>query len=207
MKANKSLNRLTNEQVENLYNFLIKNNIVDKQVYTLASSLNNNPDAQTIYKDTKYIIVGSITPPNVDNGGFYYCKNPFLYIVLDKSNIAKHNDYSDCRVHKGWKQIKKNLKEDKIGFIDVFDIVIRPNNSSADEDILASSIDRKNILKVWSNNKDSIFICTSNLARKLFTECVENLGDYGKRKDSIRQMRLFRTSLANAIESMEEAIK
>ena len=198
---------INNSQVSLYYEELIDNKTYFKEEYEIASSLNNKSTCQTIYPDIKYVIVGTITPPHEGKGEFYYCTNPFLYVVLDKSIIAKHDNYGECRVHKDWEEIKNNLKEDKIGFIDVFDQVIRLKKSHADNDIIAGTLDTKNIKRVWNNNKNTIFICTSNLARKLFTECVENIEDYDKRKDSIRQMRLFRTSLANAIESIEEAIK
>lgn len=118
-------------------------------------------------KDTKLVIVGTITPPK-GNGYFYTAPRNRIYGYIDahfgntelkdlKSKLSNVNFNSVNVVD----DIKKTLIQRKIAFLDVFEYVIRKTGSSSDSDIDYVSLDCDSFAQIPAG---AGVICNSRLA-------------------------------------------
>ena len=99
-----------------------------------------NNDYHLVNKDTKVIIVGTITSPQGrgTNKDFYYMSpyNP-MYRILDAyfNSINKPSSFVRNKKAGNITAIIEELKEKKIAFIDVVKTCSNPKNSSLDDDL------------------------------------------------------------------------
>ena len=99
-----------------------------------------NSDYCLVRKDTRLIIVGTITSPQGrgNNKDFYYMSpyNP-MYRIIDAyfKSIGKSSNLVDSKKRGDVSAIIEELKEKKIAFLDVIESCSNPKNSSLDDDL------------------------------------------------------------------------
>lgn len=139
---------------------------VEKNIYEEVTSLNCQ---NCLMDDTEIIIVGTITPTEgMRNGYFYTSPRNRIYGYIDAARgtslVKKKTDLMQEPLSKKRKQIisevKNELKEQKIAFLDVMGSAIRRKGSHADSDIKCYTLDysafstiQKNVKKVICNSK------------------------------------------------------
>lgn len=158
---------------------LCKNQGVDKKNipdgYEWCQSFNRN---NAIDENTKVIIVGTLTPYKGRQSGYFYSapSNP-TYGILDS--------YFGCNVFSKLKgglieipkdktlidNIKKELKNHHIAFLDVVKEAISPKTSPADDDIHSLILDYDSFKNI---NKDIVFICNSRAAEYALCKIQKN---------------------------------
>lgn len=141
------------------------NSLTINNGYELVKSYN---EENCVTKETKIIIVGTITPPKA-NGYFYTSPYNCIYGYIDAvrgTNLKElkrllKKDYTKKQ------EIIDVLKNQGIAFLDIMKEVIRKQGSSADDDIQNFSLDYEMFEKVFTeiikSNKVKI-ICNSRLA-------------------------------------------
>lgn len=125
-----------------------------------ASSFNNSETA--INKETKLIIVGSITPPKGENY-YYTSKENNLYKFIDK--YLNKDIFEKNKTNK--EELIKELKAHHIGFIDVFSKVIRVKDSASDNDILLGTLDYSSFKERLELPSDVLIVPNTKLAADL----------------------------------------
>ena len=148
----------------------IESKNIDTKKFEKVKSLNNFAFNKTLISNAKIIIVGTLTPPEGMNNGYYYSssKNKVFGILdkcLDSENKLsklKKELYLNPKNKDIINSIEKLLFDYKIAFIDIIDNAIRIKNSSKDDDILMFSLDKKSFEYC---NTNQIFICTSKNAK------------------------------------------
>ena len=162
---------------------LLKKEITEKEYestiveegFEKKSSMNRH---KLINKNTKLLIVGTITPP--DGVSFYYTsKYNKIYGYIDEAlgtNLKdKKKKLRECNSDDERadivKQMKKELNQVGIAFIDVAKCVIRKKDSSYDDDIKHIVLDYKsfNIL-----SESQHVICNSKDAKECFDAITNN---------------------------------
>lgn len=154
------------------------NNVVNKlnktfatEHYELVNSLNNKFFDKKLIENAKIIIVGTITPENGMNNGYYYSSDRNkVYGLIDycfsteenglvilKRQLRQANEKSEII-----KKIKNYLFEHKIAFLDIINKAIRKIGSSLDDDIVEYTFDFESF-KYCNNNQK--FVCTSKNAK------------------------------------------
>lgn len=139
---------------------------VEKNIYEEVTSLNCQ---NCLMDDTEIIIVGTITPTEgMRNGYFYTSPRNRIYGYIDAARgtslVKKKTDLKQEPLSKKRKQIisevKNELKEQKIAFLDVMGSAIRRKGIHADSDIKCYTLDysafstiQKNVKKVICNSK------------------------------------------------------
>ena len=160
---------------------LDENNILLKR-----SSLDNTEEFvesfnkyNCVTPQTQLIIVGTITPPQgVENGYFYTAPRNKIYGYIDeaiKTNLKelKGSLKSTTNEAEVLNQIKDILKTNNIAFLDIMKYAIRKKNSPYDEDIKYYNLD----IESFRNLSDSVyFICNSKLAQEGYEKICEELG-------------------------------
>ena len=133
--------------------------------------------AHCVTKNTKLIIVGTITPP-AGNGYFYTApRNRIMgYIDEARGTNLKPLKLSIDTNKNAINEIKNTLIEQGIAFLDVMEKVVRKKDSPYDKDIRFFSLDYETFAKVIEQNKNVKFICNSKLALDCFAEITKNLG-------------------------------
>ena len=126
-------------------------------------------------ENTRLIIVGTITPPE---GAGYFYTSPYNKIygyidaALDTDLKAKKKILHETKDLSVINEIIDILKSKGIAFLDVFDSVIRKQNSPYDDDIKYYTLD----IDSFKKNINAKFVCNSRLAEKCFLEICETLG-------------------------------
>lgn len=147
-----------------------------------------------VTKDTKLIIVGTITPPDGQNSGYFYtAPRNRLYGYLDealgtKLKLKKLALYgaSDADKQKIIEEIKQELVANNIAFLDVIKKAIHKSgqeDSCYDNDIEYYCLDYQS----FQDLPDKVFfICNSKMAQECFEEiCKEiNRQDYTQKPRS-----------------------
>ena len=139
---------------------------VEKGIYEQVTSFNSQ---NCMTEDTEIIIVGTITPTEgMKNGYFYTASRNRIYGYIDAARgtslVKKKTDLMQESLSEKRKQIisevKNELKEQKIAFLDVMGSAIRCKGSHADSDIKCYTLDYpvfstvpKNVKKVICNSK------------------------------------------------------
>lgn len=178
--------------------------VVVENGFEKMSSMNKH----TLINDkTRLLIVGTITPPD-GTGFFYTSKHNKLYGYIDDSlntNLKKKKkELRECNSDDDRadivEQIKKELNQVGISFIDVAKYVIRKEGSSKDTDIKHIVLDYeafKNISKIKH------VICNSRDAKECFDAITNNRyeseylpqrcgrGAIGRREEWIRKLREY----------------
>ena len=127
---------------------------VEKNIYEEVTSLNCQ---NCLMDDTEIIIVGTITPTEgMRNGYFYTSPRNRIYGYIDAARgtslVKKKTDLMQEPLSKKRKQIisevKNELKEQKIAFLDVMGSAIRRKGSHADSDIKCYTLDYSAFLTI-----------------------------------------------------------
>lgn len=145
---------------------------VKKNIYEEVTSLNSQ---NCMTEDTEIIIVGTITPTEgMKNGYFYTASRNRIYGYIDAARgtslVKKKTDLMQESLSEKRKQIisevKNELKEQKIAFLDVMGSAIRCKGSHADSDIKCYTLD----YPVFSTVPKSVkkVICNSRLAENCY---------------------------------------
>lgn len=151
-------------------NYFWKN--IDQTVYEKVNSFNR---INCILPGTEIIIVGTITPSG-GNGYFYTAPRNRIYGYVDAARGTKLKDKKEAlqrTTNEKQRQliiddIKGELNNQKIAFLDVIDEAIRLRGSYADSDLQYYTLD----YSAFSNIPKSVkkIICNSRLAEKYFNE-------------------------------------
>lgn len=159
-----------------------------KKLCNNAQELNNLNIAQTVYEkvnsfngincilpNTEIIIVGTITPSG-GNGYFYTAPRNRIYGYIDVARGTKLKEKKEAlQKTTDTKQrqliiddIKTELNNQKIAFLDVIDEAIRLKGSYADKDIKYYTLDYSTFSKI----PQSVIkvICNSKLAQDCYNE-------------------------------------
>lgn len=145
---------------------------VEKNIYEEVTSLNCQ---NCLMDDTEIIIVGTITPTEgMKNGYFYTASRNRIYGYIDAARgtslVKKKTDLMQESLSEKRKQIisevKNELKEQKIAFLDVMGSAIRCKGSHADSDIKCYTLDYSVFSTVPKNVKK--VICNSRLAENCY---------------------------------------
>lgn len=145
---------------------------VEKNIYEEVTSLNCQ---NCMTEDTEIIIVGTITPTEgMKNGYFYTASRNRIYGYIDAARgtslVKKKTDLMQESLSEKRKQIisevKNELKEQKIAFLDVMGSAIRCKGSHADSDIKCYTLDYLVFSTVPKNVKK--VICNSRLAENCY---------------------------------------
>lgn len=190
---------LNKEIAEKEYESVVVENGFEKK-----SSMNKH---KLINDKTKLLIVGTITPPD-GTGFFYTSKHNRLYGYIDDSlNTSlknKKNKLRECNSDGERanivEQMKKELNEVGISFIDVAKYVIRKEGSSNDSDIKYIVFDYHSFDNI---SKVQHVICNSKDAKECFNAITDNRyesdylpqrcgrGTIGKKEEWIRKLREY----------------
>ena len=163
--------------------------------YEWAKSFN---DETTLDKDTEYLIVGTLTPPdgrgkpnNKVFPGYFYCseKND-MYMFLDKAFPNRKNKLVDLKNRfreSGWnveikEEIKEELKVRHVAFLDVIKEAHVKENSSKDNDIDTYILDKES----FDNLPDDIKIVANSTNAKVALEYILNKQNIEMIPQSIR---------------------
>ena len=134
-------------------------------------------------KDTKLIVVGTITPPDGQNNGYFYtAPRNRLYGYLDEELGTKLKPKklalcgaSDENKRKIIEEIKQELIANHVAFLDVIEKAIHKNGqeySCYDDDIEYYCLD----CSTFQNLSDKVFfICNSKMAYECFAEICKEI--------------------------------
>lgn len=188
--------KLSDEKLDSKFTEL---NVGNKKEFSLDCSFNKET---TLNKDTKLVIVGTVTPPNTK---YFYCSYyNRIYGYIDealqlsgskdslkmlKLGLSEVNNkkiaidlLNDTNIKSRVDKIKSILKANKIAFLDTMSRVIRKRNSPYDKDILYYSVDYAN-LEQLKKLKNVTVITNSKLASDLCKEAGINFTYLSQRKD------------------------
>ena len=138
-------------------------------------------DATTYEKGkTKYIIVGTYTPKEGRDAGYFYCsKSNSQYELID---YGFHDGEKLLDKKGSVNQIKNTLKERKIAFLDVVKTAISRDDSSSDDDIVFYSLDYEAFrtvdfsgVKIAANSKNAEFRLTQILMKNGDEEIIRRI--------------------------------
>ena len=179
------------------------------------SSLNN----KTVLKKKGVIIIGTITPPEIDY--FYLSKRNNIYAIIEEAFLltltTRSANYIDFKeVKKSVKEFKEKILNDKTGkvlfnlekrfqnagitFIDVMDKVIR-FNSAKDSDIVYYTLDYNRFNEIKDKLINSKIILNSDFAEECFKNICKKIGikfNTLKNVSKISQRNSFKKSVLKA---------
>ena len=188
--------KLSDEKLDSKFTEL---NVGNKKEFSLDCSFNKET---TLNKDTKLVIVGTITPPNTK---YFYCsyynriygyidealqlsgsKNSLKTLKLGLSEVNNKKIaidlLNDTIIKSKVDEIKSILRAKKIAFLDTMFRVIRKSNSSYDKDILYYSVDYAKLERL-KQLKNVTVIANSKLACALCEEAGVKFTYLSQRKD------------------------
>lgn len=143
----------------------------DKEYYEIVNSLNIQYFDKKLIENANIIIVGTLTPANGMNNGYYYSSDRNrVYGLIDYCFDTEENGLAKLKKQLKQankkteiiKQIKNYLFEHKIAFLDIIDKAIRKKGSSLDDDIIQYTLDFESFK--FCNNSQK-FVCTSKNAK------------------------------------------
>ena len=126
-------------------------NLPENKIYVPVDSFNED---STLNKDTKYLIVGTLTPPKgrgENNKGYFYCSpsnKMYSYVGLGLEDVK--NEFNKNWDSKLKEKITNTLRNNHIAFLDVVEKAYAKKDSSRDDDIIVYKLDTekfKDILK------------------------------------------------------------
>jgi len=151
----------------------IKQKVIEEKLEFVESCNYNH----CVTNETKLIIVGTITPP-AGAGYFYSSPKNKIYGYLDESFLDTNLKQLKAKLHsfpekrnETISQIKQQLLNKKVAFLDVIKYAIRKKGSSADNDIKYCTLDEE----VFKINPNATYICNSRLAEQCFNEIYQKL--------------------------------
>ena len=148
---------------------LLKNKEIDETKEEFVENFNKY---SCVTPKTRLIIVGTITPPDgMNNGYFYTAPHNSVYRLIDESkstNLKRlkkslSKETTPEKKEAVVTQIKNVLEENGIAFLDIMKYAIRQLNKSDDDVIKYYCID----IERFKNIPNSVyFICNSKLAKE-----------------------------------------
>lgn len=155
---------------------------------------------QHLIEDSKYIIVGTLTPPKGRNAGFFYSapKNHMFEFIDNAfksrdpySLIDLKNDLNDPNCTRPKQEVINEImdvmRKRKICFIDVVDEAIASSSKYQDEYISRYSLDYKSFEKINIHNSNIKIVANSNNAKVRLDEIFNKIGINGIKIDMIPQ--------------------
>ena len=152
---------------------------IDTSKFEKIMSHNNIDFNQKLVQSAKIIIIGTLTPPEGMENGYYYSssKNKVFGILdrclnLDGTFVELKKQLALNKQSRSVvKEIEKQLHNNNLAFLDIIDRAIRVKGSSKDDDILMYSLDYDHFKFC---NTSQIFICTSKNAKNGLLEIVKD---------------------------------
>ena len=167
--------------------------------YQQTKSFNHLIPEQLIV-GSKYIIVGTLTPPKGRNAGFFYSapKNHMFEFIdnafksRDQYSLVKlKNDLNDPNCTRPKQNIIDDIKDvmsaRKICFIDVVDQAIASSSKYQDEYISRYSLDYESFKKINIHNPNIKIVANSNNAKVRLDEIFNTIGISGIKINMIPQ--------------------
>ena len=155
---------------------------------------------QQLIGNSKYIIVGTLTPPKGRNAGFFYSapKNHMFEFIDNAfklrdqySLVALKKDLNDPNCTRPKQDIIDDIKDvmrkRKICFIDVVDKAIASDSKYQDEYISRYSLDYKSFRKINIHNPNIKIVANSNNAKVRLDEIFNKIGIRGIKINMIPQ--------------------
>lgn len=143
----------------------------DKNCFELVNSLNKEHFVKNLVQNANIIIVGTLTPANGMNNGYYYSSDRNrVYGLIDYCFNTEDNGLAKLKKQlkqttqktEVLKQIKEYLSKHKIAFLDIINQAVRKKGSSLDDDITQYTLDFESFAYCSNNQK---FVCTSKNAQ------------------------------------------
>lgn len=144
-----------------------------EQGYEIVESCNNN---NCVTKNTKLIIVGTLTPPE-GAGYFYTAPRNKIYGYIDQAlgdtNLKekKKQLLQNPNNEKIIEDIKQQLIKKQIAFLDIIKYAVRKKGSYLDTDIKYCTLDTN----VFKKNINTVFLCNSKDSLIGFNKISEQL--------------------------------
>ena len=154
---------------------------------------------QHLIEDSKYIIVGTLTPPKGRNAGFFYsAPNNHMFEFIDNAFKSRDpyslvdlknelNNPNRTRPKQVVNDIMDVMIKRKICFIDVVDIAIASSSKYQDEYISRYSLDYKSFSNINILNPNIKIVANSNNAKVRLDEIFNEIGISGIKIDMIPQ--------------------
>ena len=154
---------------------------------------------QHLIEDSKYIIVGTLTPPKGRNAGFFYsAPNNHMFEFIDNAFKSRDpyslvdlknelNNPNRTRPKQVVNDIMDVMIKRKICFIDVVDIAIASSSKYQDEYISRYSLDYKSFSNINIHNPNIKIVANSNNAKVRLDEIFNEIGISGIKIDMIPQ--------------------
>lgn len=133
-----------------------------------------------ITKNTKLVIVGTLTPPQ-GQGYFYTASRNRIYGYIDDACGTKLKELKKTLVYdrqNAVEKIKEVLKNKKIAFLDVIETATRKKYSHLDKDIKNFDLDFESFKMIA--NKNVTVICNSRLAERCYNEIKKKFANENK---------------------------
>lgn len=153
-------------------------------IYKWVPSFNSHPKNNYLNENIKYIVVGTLTPfDGRENGYFYAAKNNSQIKMIDYAFENKKlqekyellsNNKKNCDVID---EIISILNDRKIAFLDVIKEGFSPNQigCAKDELIYPFILDKESFRKLIQKNKNVNFICNSRFSEEALVTILSSI--------------------------------
>ena len=123
--------------------------------------------------DIRYLIVGTLTPPEgIENGYFYTASKNKMFKYID---LSFHDGLYLEQQKNNPKEIKNILRKRQVAFIDVINEAIVSKVSSRDDDILSYTLDYDRFKEIFSKNQKIKIAVNSKNAEVGFKQICNEL--------------------------------
>lgn len=170
---------------------------------------------QDLIGDSKYIIVGTLTPPKGRNAGFFYsAPNNHMFEFIDNafksrdpySLVTLKNQLNDPNCTRPKQDVINDImdvmRKRKICFIDVVDQAIASDSKYQDEYISRYSLDLDSFKNI--SNSNIKIVANSNNAKVRLDEIFNTIGISGIKTYMIPQTWRGRNNTFNSKKSLQD---
>lgn len=162
--------------------------------YEEVPSFNENSLKLIENNDIKYLIVGTLTPPEGrENKYFYTSSKNKMFEYIDIAFSDNNFSLTNLKNSKKIEDIEKILIERKIAFLDVIEKAIASKTSSSDDDIISYVLDYKAFeeIKKYPNIKIAVNSKNAQVAFEVIREKLEMTNDFELIPQSLRGYHHF----------------
>ena len=173
--------------------FTAKKRLLSKKLLTAFNSKTYeycksfNKLSMQLFKKNKirYLIVGTLTPPEGRKNGYFYTasKNKMFRYIDSSFNDGLYLEQQKTNRN----EIKKILCERQIAFLDVVNEAIVLKRSSRDDDILSYTLDYNQFKKILFKNQEIKIAVNSKNAEAGFKQICNELKKYNIKYELIPQ--------------------